>query len=134
MKRNNQPSQNKNAVIYARYSSHSQRDVSIEQQVQKCTEYALREGLTIIEIYSDAAISGKTDNRPAFQRMMADSKKHRFQYVIAWKSNRMGRNMLEAMINNAALMQEDVRCLYVEEDFGDTASGRFATAIPSLWS
>lgn len=115
-----------NAVIYARYSSHAQRDVSIEQQVQKCTEYALREGLTVTEIYSDAAMSGKTDNRPAFQRMMADSKKHRFQYVIAWKSNRMGRNMLEAMINNAALLQEDVHCLYVEEDFGDTASGRFA--------
>lgn len=115
-----------NAVIYARYSSHAQRDVSIEQQVQKCTEYAIREGLTITEIYSDAAISGKTDNRPAFQRMMADSKKHKFQYVIAWKSNRMGRNMLEAMINNAALLQEGVHCLYVEEDFGDTASGRFA--------
>ena len=114
------------AVIYARYSSHSQREVSIEQQVQKCKEYADREGLTVVSIYSDAAMSGKTDNRPAFQRMMADSKKHRFQYVIAWKSNRMGRNMLEAMINNAALLQEGVHCLYVEEDFGDTASGRFA--------
>ena len=119
-------SQDKNAVIYARYSSHSQRDVSIEQQVQKCKEYADREGLTVVSIYSDAAMSGKTDNRPAFRQMMADSKKHRFQYVIAWKSNRMGRNMLEAMINNAALLQEDVHCLYVEEDFGDTASGRFA--------
>lgn len=114
------------AVIYARYSSHSQRDVSIEQQVQKCQEYARRQGLTVIEVYSDAAISGKTDNRPAFQRMMKDSKKHRFQYVIAWKSNRMGRNMLEAMINNAALLQEGVHCLYVEEDFEDTAAGRFA--------
>ena len=115
-----------NAAIYARYSSHSQRDVSIEQQVQKCQEYAQRQGLTVVEVYSDAAISGKTDNRPAFQRMMKDSKKHRFQYVISWKSNRMGRNMLEAMINNAELLQEGIHCLYVEEDFDDTAAGRFA--------
>ena len=115
-----------NAVIYARYSSHSQRDVSIEQQVQKCREYAQRNGLTVVEVYSDAAISGKTDNRPSFQRMMKDSKKRRFQYVIAWKSNRMGRNMLEAMINNAELLRQDIHCLYVEEDFDDTAAGRFA--------
>lgn len=114
------------AVIYARYSSHAQRDVSIEQQVQKCQEYAQRQGLTIVDTYSDAAISGKTDNRPAFQRMMKDSKKHQFQYVIAWKSNRMGRNMMEAMINNAELMKEGISCLYVEEDFDDTAAGRFA--------
>ena len=116
----------RSAVIYARYSSHAQRDVSIEQQIQKCEEYAQRQGLTVIEVYSDAAISGKTDNRPAFQRMMKDSKKHRFQYVIAWKSNRMGRNMMEAMINNAELMKHDIHCLYVEEDFDDTAAGRFA--------
>lgn len=116
----------RSAVIYARYSSHAQRDESIEQQIQKCEEYAQRQGLTVIEIYSDAAISGKTDNRPAFQRMMKDSRKHRFQYVIAWKSNRMGRNMMEAMINNAELMKHDIHCLYVEEDFDDTAAGRFA--------
>lgn len=116
----------RNAVIYARYSSHNQREVSIEQQVQKCTEFAEREGLTVINIYSDAAISGRTDNRPAFQRMMKDCRKHEFQYVVAWKSNRIGRDMLEAMINNATLMREGVRCLYVEEDFDDTASGRFA--------
>lgn len=124
MKKNTAPT--KNAVIYARYSSHSQRDVSIEQQVQKCREYAEREGLTVVGIYSDAAMSGKTDKRPQFQRMMKDSTKGGFSYVIAWKSNRMGRNMLEAMINDVRLMEEGVRCRYVEEDFGDTASGRFA--------
>ena len=126
MKKKINDSSGRNAAIYARYSSHAQRDVSIEQQVQKCQEYAQRQGLTVVETYSDAAVSGKTDNRPAFQRMMKDSKKHRWQYVIAWKSNRMGRNMMEAMINNAELMKEGISCLYVEEDFDDTAAGRFA--------
>ena len=115
-----------NAVIYARYSSHSQRDVSIEQQVDKCAEYAARNNLTIVGIYSDAAVSGKSDKRPQFQKMMRDSEKGGFHAVIAWKSNRMGRNMLEAMINDARLADSGVRCLYVEEDFDDTAAGRFA--------
>lgn len=114
------------AVIYARYSSHSQRDVSIEQQIGKCTEFARRNGLNIVGIYSDAAMSGKSDKRPQFQQMMRDGESGRFQAVIAWKSNRMGRNMLEAMINDARLADAGVRCLYVEEDFDDTAAGRFA--------
>ena len=121
------PNKSKNkAVIYARYSSHSQREVSIEQQVQKCKEYADRIGLDVIAIYSDAALSGKTDDRPKFQQMMSDSQEGKFQYVVAWKSNRMGRNMLNAMVHEEELRDYGVRCVYVEEDFDDTAAGRFA--------
>lgn len=116
----------KNAVIYARYSSNNQKEESIEQQVNKCQEFANRKGYTIIEIYSDAAMSGKDDNRPAFQKMMRDSEKGKFGYVIAWKSNRMGRDMMKAMEHEVKLREAGVRCLYVEEDFTDTAAGRFA--------
>ena len=116
----------KRAVIYARYSSHNQREASIEQQVEWCTDLAARYKLTIIDTYADKAISGKTDNRPSFQRMMKEAKLGKFDYVLAWKSNRMGRNMLEAMLNDATLQEEGVRCLYVEEDFEDNAAGRFA--------
>lgn len=114
------------AVIYARYSSHNQRDVSIEQQVKQCQEFAQQNSFQIIEIYADRAISGKTDKRPNFQRMMRDAEKKKFKYVIAWKSNRMGRNMLQAMMNEAKLNDLGIRVLYAEEDFDDTAAGRFA--------
>ena len=114
------------AVIYARFSSHNQREVSIEQQVQQCMDYALRVGLKVVGVYSDKAISGKTDARPQFQKLLKDSKKGTFDYVIAWKSNRMGRNMLQAMVTEERLAEEGIRCLYVEEDFEDNAAGRFA--------
>ena len=114
------------AVIYARYSSHNQRDVSIEQQIDACQKYAKAGGFTVKECYSDRAVSGKTDKRPQFQRMMRDAQDGKFDYVIAWKSNRMGRNMLQAMVNESKLLEQGVRCLFVEEDFDDTAAGRFA--------
>ena len=63
-----------NAVIYARYSSSSQREESIEGQVKECTAYAESNGYNIIGTYADRAISGTTDNRPQFQKMIADSK------------------------------------------------------------
>ena len=75
----------RNAVIYARYSSHNQTEQSIEGQLRVCHEYAQREGFTIVGEYIDRAISGKTDDRPDFQRMVSDSRKRAFQYVIVYK-------------------------------------------------
>ena len=113
-------------MIYARYSSNNQREASIEQQVEWCKGLAERYNLALIDVYADKAISGRTDNRPSFQRMMRDAETGLFDYVLAWKSNRMGRNMLEAMLNDATLQEEGVRTVYVEEDFEDNAAGRFA--------
>ncbi len=113
-------------VIYARYSSHAQKDASIEQQVKEAADYAREAGIQIVETYADRAVSGKTDRRASFQRMMKDAEKGKFQYVIAWKSNRMGRNMLQSMANEAKLNELGIRVLYTEENFDDTAAGRFA--------
>lgn len=120
------PELGEDGIIYARYSSHAQKDASIEQQVKEAQEYAQRMGIRIVEVYADRAVSGKTDRRANFQRMMRDAEKKKFRYVIAWKSNRMGRNMLQAMVNEARLQELGVRVLYTEEDFDDTAAGRFA--------
>lgn len=113
-------------VLYGRYSSHNQKDISIEQQFEKCYELAAEYGIRIIDTYADRAVSGRTDKRVDFQRMMADAAKGKFCYVLAWKSNRIGRNMLEALVNEARFQELGVRVLYVEEDFDDTAAGRFA--------
>ena len=60
------------AVIYARYSSDSQREESIEGQIRECTAYAKKNGITIVKHYIDRAISAKTDNRPEFQQMIKE--------------------------------------------------------------
>ena len=64
-----------NAVIYARYSSDSQREESIEGQLRECREYAERNNMTIVGTYIDRALSAKTADRPEFQRMIKDSAK-----------------------------------------------------------
>lgn len=113
-------------AIYARYSSHNQKDASIEQQVAEARRYAAELGLIVVEVYADHALSGKTDRRPAFQRMLRDAKLGRFRALIAWKSSRLGRNMLQAMQNEQLLADYGITVLYSEEDFDDTAAGRFA--------
>ena len=67
------------AVIYARYSSDSQREASIEGQLRDCKDYAERNGITIVGTYIDRAYSAKTDDRPEFQRMVQDSARKDFR-------------------------------------------------------
>lgn len=119
-------SEAQDAVIYARYSSHNQREESIEQQVEECLAFARANNLRVVEVYSDKAISGKTDRRTAFQRLLRDAEKGKFQVVVAYKSNRIARNMLNALQYEAKLDSYGIKTLYAKEEFGDTAAGRFA--------
>ena len=68
-------------VIYARYSSSSQREASIEEQIKVCTEYAERNKYTVIKTYSDSAMTGTNDKRPALQRLF-DYKNTIYQKTI----------------------------------------------------
>lgn len=63
----------KKAVIYARYSSDSQSEQSIDGQLRVCKEYAERENIKIVDTYIDRAMTGTNDHRPDFQRMLRDS-------------------------------------------------------------
>ena len=80
-----------NAVIYARYSSDSQREESIEGQIRECTEYAKRNGITILGTYIDRALSARSADRPEFQRMIKDAEKELFEIVLVWKLDRFSR-------------------------------------------
>lgn len=92
-----------NAVIYARYSSDSQREESIEGQIRECTAYAERHGMKIITTYIDRAFSAKTDNRPDFQRMINESSKKLFDVVLVWKLDRFARNRYDSAHYKAIL-------------------------------
>ena len=72
----------KTAVIYARYSSERQTEQSIEGQLHVCNDYAKRNDLVIVGTYIDRAMTGTNDNREDFQRMLKDSDKRSFDYVL----------------------------------------------------
>ena len=85
------------AVIYARFSSHNQREESIDAQVGACREYAKRKWFQVIEVYADRAKSGTSAEREEFQRMIKDSKDKKFRYVIVHKLDRFSRNVYQSL-------------------------------------
>lgn len=112
-----------NVVIYARYSSHSQHETSIEGQLKVCYEYCERNNYTITGEYIDRAISGTTDNRPEFLRMIEDAQKKQFQYVIVYQLDRFSRNRYDSAVYKAKLKKHGVRVLSARENISDDASG-----------
>ena len=75
----------KKAVIYARYSSNSQTEQSIEGQIRVCNEYEKSNNIFIVDTYIDRSMTGKNNKRPDFQRMLQDSKKKQWDYVLIYK-------------------------------------------------
>ena len=114
---------NKRAAVYARYSSHSQTDQSIEGQLAAARKYAETKGYEIVAEYCDRAKTGTNDNRAEFQRMLRDSDKHIWDVLIAWKIDRIGRNREELAFNKYRLRKNGVSVEYVAESVPDSPEG-----------
>ena len=111
------------AVIYARYSSDSQREESIEGQIRECTAFAEKNRITILRHYIDRAYSAKTDNRPDFQEMIKDSGKKLFDMVIVWKLDRFARNRYDSARYKTQLKRNGVKVVSATEVISEGAEG-----------
>jgi site-specific DNA recombinase len=104
------------AVIYARYSSHNQREESIEAQIRACEDYARRKNLRIIGQYTDSAKSGTTAERESFLQMIEDSAKGKFKFLIIHKLDRFSRDKFDAVTYKRKLKMNGVGILSVTEN------------------
>lgn len=123
------------AVIYARYSSDKQTEDSIEAQVRACREYAAAHGLSVVDVYTDEAISGKgskTANRRQYQRLLRDCGKGLFSVILIHKYDRIARNLGEHVNLEARLKEKGVQLIATAQDFGQTNEAKIMRAL--MWS
>ena len=110
-------------VIYARYSCDNQTEQSIEGQLRVCEEYAQKNNILILDTYIDRAMTGTNDNRPDFQRMLKDSSRKEWNFVLVYKLDRFSRNKYETAIHKKALRDNGVKVLSAMENIPDTPEG-----------
>src|SRR5579864_1402219 len=77
------------AAIYARVSTIDQEP---ENQLQELRRYVEARGWTATE-YVDRGVSGATDRRPALDQLLADARRRRFDVLVCWRLDRLGRNL-----------------------------------------
>ena len=118
-----------NIVIYARYSSERQTEQSIEGQLKECYGYAKRNGYHVVGEYIDRALSGTTDRRSEFLRMIADGEKKLFDAVLVYQYDRFARNRYDSAVYKAKLKKNGIRVLSARENISEDASGVLMEAV-----
>lgn len=110
----------KNVAIYIRVSTDGQ---SIENQTRELRQIAERRGWTVVEVYSDAGISGSKgrNERPGLDGLLNDAKRRKFDVVMAWAIDRLGRSLIDLL----GTIQELEACgvdLFLEQQAIDTTT------------
>lgn len=118
-----------NAVIYARYSSDNQTEMSIDAQIRACTEYAVKHGLNIIRTYTDEAISGTTNKRPGYQQMLTDAFNEEYNTILIHKYDRIARSLEEQVNLRSKLKQLNIKLIAVAQDYGEGKDAELSKGI-----
>jgi DNA invertase Pin-like site-specific DNA recombinase len=84
------------AAIYVRVSTDSQ---TVENQLRELRQVAERRGWEVTETYSDAGISGakSRQDRPGLDAMLKDANRRKFDVVMAWVIDRLGRSLIDLL-------------------------------------
>ena len=86
----------KRAALYVRVSTDAQ---TVENQIRELRQVAERRGWEVIEVYSDAGISGakSRNGRPGLDSMLKDASRRKFDIVMAWAIDRLGRSLIDLL-------------------------------------
>jgi DNA invertase Pin-like site-specific DNA recombinase len=86
----------KRAALYVRVSTDAQ---TVENQIAELSRVAEHRGWEIVEIYRDAGISGAKgrDKRPGLDAMLNDASRRKFDVVMAWAIDRLGRSLIDLL-------------------------------------
>ena len=108
----------KRAAIYVRVSTDKQ---TIENQVAALRQIAERRGWQVVEQYSDAGISGSKgrDGRPGLDQMVKDAQRRKFDVIMAWAIDRLGRSLIDLLGTIQTLEASGVD-LYLDQQSIDT--------------
>lgn len=96
---------------------------SIEGQFKECRAYAERMGYNIVGEYKDEHLTGTSDNRADFQRMIKDSNKKTFEAVLVYQLDRFARNREDSSKYKGILKKNGVRVISARENISEDASG-----------
>lgn len=119
----------KRAVLYARFSSDNQRTESIDAQIRAMKAYCKNNQLLIVNTYVDEAKSGTTTQRPAFQKMIEDSKSKSFDIVLVHKLDRFSRNRYDSALAKRELKRNGVSVYSVLENLDSSPESIMMEAV-----
>lgn len=102
----------KPAALYVRVSTDRQ---TVENQIAALTKVAEARGWQVVETFSDAGISGAKGrkDRPGLDEMLKQAQRHKFDIVMAWAIDRIGRSLCS--IQSSTLKRATLTCISISK-------------------
>jgi len=114
-------------AIYLRVSTAEQTTLNQELELNS---YCEREGFDIFEIYKDEGVSGAKTSRPALDKMLKDMREKKFEAIIVWKFDRLGRSTKHLLQVLEEMKNKDVRLIATSQNIDTgTPMGKFFFTI-----
>lgn len=110
-------------AIYLRVSTVEQTTLNQELELKS---YCEREGFDIFNIYKDEGVSGVKTSRPALDKMLKDMREKKFEIVIVWKFDRLGRSTKHLLQVLEEMKNKNVRLIATSQNIDTgTPMGKF---------
>jgi site-specific DNA recombinase len=130
------PSRAERACAYVRVSTKQQadHDVSIPEQLGAIRRYADEKGLTIVEEFVEAGVSGRKAEREALSAMMADalSEPPRFTKILVHNYSRFFRDEVESELFRRRVAANGVEIVSITQEFGEGPGAELVRRITAL--
>jgi DNA invertase Pin-like site-specific DNA recombinase len=109
----------KRAALYVRVSTDKQ---TVQNQIEALTAIANGRGWTIVDTYSDVGISGAKGrkDRPGLDRMLNDAQHGKFDVVMAWAIDRVGRSLIDLLNTIQTLEACNVDIIFDQQNLDTT--------------
>lgn len=95
-------------AIYCRVSTQEQ-DAKLQER--ELSQFCSARGYDVYDVYTDI-ITGSADSRPALNKLMIDAYNHKFDAILIWKLDRLGRSVqhLVDIVNKLKLWNINLIC------------------------
>ena len=114
-------------ATYLRVSTDKQL---VENQRRELSAYIQARGWALTREYCDEGISGAADRRPALDELLSDARRRKFDTVLIWSLDRMGRSLRHLLTVIDELQSVNVSLVSLRDGLDlSSASGRLQLAV-----
>lgn len=115
------------AALYARVSTLDQEP---ENQLAELRQYASARQWTVTE-YVDHGVSGAKNSRPALDALLKDARRRRFDVLLCWRLDRLGRNLRHLVVLLDELRSVGIEFVSLNEGIDATTPPESCSCISS---
>jgi site-specific DNA recombinase len=123
----------KRAALYLRVSTarQAEHDLSIPDQRRRAEEYCAAHDWQVVAVHEERGASGRTDQRPEFQRMIEEacSRGRPYDAIVVHSLSRFARNALDVAVREHQLEKNGVALVSITQEFTDDANGKLLRQI-----